>query len=139
MVTSRDIMTRNVVTVQESTPIYKAIELLAEIDITGMPVVDENQNLCGIITEQDVMHLFYDESSFILANQEELKKTVKDFMTTPAVFFDENESVLNVCQCLKDRSFRRVPITSKGRLVGVVSRQDIIRYVIQQRRYNNGR
>lgn len=139
MVTAREIMTRNVVTVQESTPIYKAIELLAEYDITGMPVVDENQSLRGVITEQDVMNLFYDESSLLFSNQDEQKKTVKDVMTKPAIFFDEHESILDICQCLKDYHFRRVPVTSKGKLVGVISRQDIIKYVLQQRRYNDNR
>jgi CBS domain-containing protein len=139
MVTAREIMTRNVVTVQESTPIYKAIELLAEYDITGMPVVDENQSLRGVITEQDVMNLFYDESSLLFSNQDEQKKTVKDVMTKPAIFFDEYESILDICQCLKDYHFRRVPVTSKGKLVGVISRQDIIKYVLQQRRYNDNR
>ena len=139
MVTARDIMTRNVVTVQGSTPIYKAVELLAELEITGMPVVDEQKSLLGIITEQDVMHLFYDESSLLCSNQDEQGKTVKDLMTSPTIYFNEHESILNICRCLKDHHFRRVPITSEGRLVGVISRQDIIRYVLQQRRYNDKR
>jgi CBS domain-containing protein len=130
-------MTRNVVTVQSSTPIYKAVELLAELEITGMPVVDEHKSLVGIITEQDVMHLFYDESSLLCSNQEEKDKTVKDFMTSNPIFFDGHESILDVCDCLKNYPFRRVPVTSEGELVGVISRQDIIRYVLQQRRYND--
>jgi CBS domain-containing protein len=139
MLRARDIMTRNVVTVQENTPIYKAIELLAELDITGMPVVDEKRRLLGIITEQDVMHLFYDESSLFYPNLDEQTKTVNDFMTVPPIFFDENESVLEVCKCLQDSHFRRVPVTSNGILVGVISRQDIIRYVLQQRHYSDKR
>ncbi len=127
-------MTKNVITVQEDTPIDKAIELLAEMDITGMPVVDKTNRLLGIITEQDVMHLFYDESSLLYGNPDEHNKTVSDFMSTPVIFFDENESVMEVCRCLKDYHFRRVPVTSEGKVIGLISRQDIIKYVLQKRR-----
>lgn len=136
MATAREIMTRNVLTVQEDTPIVKVIELLAELDVTGIPVVDNKKNLLGIITEQDVMHLFHDESSLIYLTPEDQGKTVADLMTKPAVYFDENESVFDICNCLKENHFRRVPIMSQGKLVGVISRQDIMRYVLQQMRHN---
>jgi CBS domain-containing protein len=134
MLKARDIMTKNVITVQEDTPIDKAVELLAEMDITGMPVVDKNKRLLGIITEQDVMHLFHDESSLLYGNPEEQDKKVSDFMSTPVIFFDENESVMDVCLCLKNYHFRRVPVTSEGKVIGLISRQDIIKYVLQKRR-----
>jgi CBS domain-containing protein len=54
-------------------------------------------------------------------------------MTHPAVFFDENESLLDICDCLSDNYFRRVPVTSKGKLVGVVSRRDIIKEILKTR------
>jgi len=136
MVKAKEIMTRNVLTVREGTPIEKAIELLAELSVTGLPVVNEYKNLLGVITEQDVMHLFFDESSLIFSSQTERNKTVRDYMTTPAVFFDENEGVLEVCKCLQDSHFRRVPIVAHGMLTGVISRQDIIKYVLRQRRNN---
>lgn len=127
-------MTKNVIMVQEDTPIDKAVELLAEMDITGMPVVDKDKRLLGIITEQDVMHLFHDESSLLCANPEEHNKAVSDFMSSPVIHFDENESVIDVCRCLKDYHFRRVPVTSDGKVIGLISRQDIIKYVLQRRR-----
>ena len=61
-------------------------------------------------------------------------KTVNDFMTQPAVHFDENESLPDVCDCLMNNFFRRVPVTSKGKVVGIVSRVDILEYVLQLRR-----
>lgn len=134
MVKARDIMTRNVITVREDTPINKAVELLVERSITGIPVVDEANRLLGIITEQDVMHLFHDESNLLYSNLDEYNKTVGNFMTTPVIFFDENESVMDVCRCLKNYHFRRVPVTSDKKVVGLISRSDIINYAMKKRR-----
>ena len=59
--------------------------------------------------------------------------TVGDYMTQPAVFFEAEESLSDMCKCLAANYFRRVPITSKGKLVGVVSRGDIIKRILQTR------
>ena len=79
--------------------------------------------LLGIISEQDVLRLLH-------TFQEENDKIVSDFMTQPAIHFDENESLMDVCACLKDNSIRRVPVTSKGKVVGVITRSDILRCIL---------
>ena len=127
MLKAKDIMTETVVSVKKDTPIYKALELLAKHDISGIPVVREDMILVGVLSEKDVLSLFY-------AHEDEEEKTVSDFMTQPAVHFDENESLLDVCDCLANNYFRRVPVTSQGKLVGIISRKDIIDYILQLRR-----
>jgi CBS domain-containing protein len=127
MLKAKDIMTENVVSVKKDTPIYKALELLAKHDISGIPVVREDMILVGVLSEKDVLSLFY-------AHEDEEEKTVSDFMTQPAVHFDEDESLLDVCDCLANNYFRRVPVTSQGKLVGIISRKDIIDYILQLRR-----
>jgi len=64
------------------------------------------------------------------------QKTVNDFMTQPALYFEENEGLLDVCDFLKKNVFRRVPITSKGKLVGIISIKDVIKYILQLNREN---
>jgi CBS domain-containing protein len=118
----KHIMTTDVVTVKRDTPISRATELLMNKNITGMPVVEEDMTLVGVITEKDVLNLFY--SSGQAAN-----RVVSDFMTTPAVHFDEDEDIREVCQCLMDNYFRRVPVTSNGKVVGVISRRDVLDYM----------
>jgi CBS domain-containing protein len=52
-------------------------------------------------------------------------------MTKPAVHFDENESFYDIWRCLLDVTFRRVPVTSKGKVVGIVSRPDVLKCVME--------
>jgi len=127
MLKAKDIMTESVISVKRNTPIYEAVELMAKNKITGIPVVEDDMALVGILTEKDILRLFY-------ASKDAENKTVNDFMTQPAVHFDENEGLLDVCDCLMNNLFRRVPVTSKGKVVGIVSRADIIEYILRLRR-----
>ena len=131
MLKAKDIMTESVVSVKKDTPIYEALELLAKYNITGIPVVREDMILVGVLSEKDVLRLFY-------AHENEEEGTVNDFMTQPAVHFDEKESLLDICDCLMNNYFRRVPVTSGGKLVGIISRKDIINYILQLRRKDGG-
>jgi len=128
----KDIMTKEVINVTKETPIYKAMELMRKNDITGVPVVEEDMTLAGILTEKDVLRLFY-------ADEQEKNKTVKDFMTRPAVHYKENDSLQTICDFMMINYFRRVPITSKkGKLVGIISRADVIEYLLKLRRDEKG-
>ncbi|MBN2269536.1 MAG: CBS domain-containing protein [Sedimentisphaerales bacterium] len=118
----KHVMTTNVVTVRKDTPISRATELLMSNHITGMPVVEEDMTLVGVISEKDVLNLFY-------SSGQTTNRTVSDFMTTPAVHFDQEEDLQDVCACLMENSFRRVPVTLNGRVVGVVSRCDVLEYM----------
>jgi len=124
MLTPKDIMTKDVITVKTDTPIYEAMELVAKHDISGLPVVEDDMTLLGVLSEKDVISLLYD-------SEHRKEKTVSDFMTQPALYFEEDESLLDVCDFLKKNVFRRVPITSKGKLVGIISIRDVIAYILQ--------
>ena len=117
------IMTTDVITVGRKTPIYKAIEILLENDITGLPVVDDDMTLAGIITEKDILKLLS-----VLEND---SATVEDFMTKEVVSFDLHEDLIAVCECLIKNHFRRIPILSNGKLTGIISRKDIINYILE--------
>jgi CBS domain-containing protein len=131
MLKAKDIMTEDVVNVKKDTPIYEALELFAKHDISGIPVVRKDMILVGVLSEKDVLRLFY-------AHEDDEEKTVSDFMTQPAIHFNEDESLLDVCDCLANNYFRRVPVTSGGKLVGIISRKDIIDYILQLRHESAG-
>lgn len=117
------IMTTNIVTVKSDTPIDKALELLVENNITGLPVVDDDRALIGIISEKDMLKL--------LPGLEDESATVGDYMTKDITCFDQDEDLIAICECLMNNNFRRVPIVSNGKLVGIISRRDIIKYIIE--------
>ena len=130
MLKIKDVMTKSVISVKRATPIYEAMEIMRKKDITGMPVVENDMTLVGVITEKDVLRLFY-------AEEDEKNETVGFFMTRPAVSYRENENLRSVCDFMMINYFRRVPVVSKqGKLVGIISRPDIIDYILEQRQQN---
>lgn len=122
---TKDVMTKNVICIGKDTPIIEAIRLMAKYKVTGIPVVEDDMTLVGILSEQDVLRLFH-------TFEDEKDRTVNEFMTQPAIHFDESERLLDVCYCLRDNSIRRVPVTSNGKVVGVISRSDIIRCILKR-------
>ena len=123
MIKAKQLMTANVITVTKETPITETARLMVEHNITGIPVVEEDMTLVGMITEKDVLRLLY-------ADDEQKNGTVEKFMTRPAIHFDEEESLRDVSDCLMNYDFRRVPITSGAKVVGVISRHDILGHMV---------
>jgi len=124
MLRAKDIMTEEVVYVHKDTPVSEAIEALVDNDITGLPVVEEDMTPVGILSEQDVLRLF---DTYEL----EGSRTAGEFMTQPPIYFDEDDRVLDVCFRLRDCPMRRVPVTSKGKVTGIISRADILRCTME--------
>jgi CBS domain-containing protein len=127
MLTAKHIMTIDVFSVSKDTLLCEAIEVMLSNKISGLPVVEDDMTLLGIITEKDVLKLYEDPAKA-------LNSTVEDFMTTPAVFFDENETFEDICYCLIKHDFRRVPVTADGKVVGIVSRPDVADRILKATR-----
>ena len=122
-----NIMQTDVISVKKDTPVYEAMELLRKSNITGLPVVDNKMHLVGIITEKDVITLLY-------AVRNENAK-VKEFMTEEVVSFNLNSNMIEICDCFAKNHFRRVPILDDdGRVVGIVSKKDIIAYILEMKK-----
>jgi len=117
-------MIKKVLCITQDTLVVDAIRLLVKNHITGVPVVEEDMTLVGILSEQDVLRLFH-------TYDDEKDRTVNDFMTHPAIHFEEDQPLLDVCFCLRDNSIRRVPVTSNGKVVGVISRADILKCIVE--------
>jgi CBS domain-containing protein len=124
MLETKDIMTTKVIYITQDTPVVDAIRLMVKNNITGVPVVEDNMTLLGVLSEQDVLRLLH-------TYEDEKDRTVYDFMTHPAVHFEQDEPLLDVCFCLRDNSIRRVPVTSNNKVVGVISRSDILKYILE--------
>jgi len=120
-----DIMTKDVITVNKETTIQEAIRIIVENNITGLPVVDDEMRLVGIISEKDVMILLYNVGS--------RAGKVEDFMTRKVVSFDQEDGLADVCDCLLKNHFRRIPIVAgpKKKLVGIITRKNIVQKIFE--------
>lgn len=125
----KEIMTKEVITVTEHTPIFQALELLTKNNITNIPVVEDDMILVGVLREKDVLRLFW-------ADEDQKNEPVSSFITQPAVHFDENDALASVCECLMNYSLRGVPVTSQDKVVGIISRADMIGYILRQWKAN---
>jgi CBS domain-containing protein len=125
MFKAKEIMKTNVVTVTRDVPIYEAIRILVETNVTGLPVVNEDMTIAGVLSEKDVLALLY--------NVEDREGRVEDFMTKGVVSFNQEDSLIDIAECLIENHFRRVLITSHGKLVGLISRKDIVAYILKLR------
>ncbi len=125
MFPAKKIMTTDVVTVDEHTPVYAAIRLLVEHNITGLPVIDGEHHLVGIISEKDLLGALY--------NSRIRESTVGAMMTREVTTFREDSDLIDICEAMIAGNFRRVPIVNKGKLVGLVSRRDIIKFILHLR------
>ena len=125
MIKARDVMTQSVYTVFPDTPVLHAARLLVEKHVSGLPVVDEERNLLGIISEKDLLELLLD---ITLEN-----KKVEDVMTRDVISFKPDDSLIWICKFLMHHNIRRVPIADHGKLVGVISRRDIMAQILRRK------
>jgi CBS domain-containing protein len=109
---ARDIMTRHVYTTTPETTIREAAHVLAERHISGMPVVDPAGTIIGMLTEAD-----------IISKQGE---RVEDIMSREIISVSVETPVGEIAQLLSQKKIKRVPVLTDGRLVGLVSRADIV-------------
>lgn len=122
MLKVRDIMSKEVVNVWRDTSAEEVLNLLLDHKISGVPVVEDDRTLVGIVTEKDLLKLFYE-------SEDAKERAVEKFMTQPAVHFEEEESIEDILKCLVGLWFRRVPVTRQGKVVGIVSRSDLLRWI----------
>ena len=126
MFEAKTVMKTNVVAINKNASIYEAISLLVEKNITGLPVTNDDGTMVGIISEKDMLRLPYD------INDKE--GSVEEFMTKEVVSFERNDSLIDIAESFNKNSFRRVPIVHEGKPIGIVSRRDIIGYILKLRR-----
>lgn len=141
--TAEQVMTRDVVTVRKGASVETALALMARHHISGLPVVDVDDRLVGIVTERDVLlrgqaDLASAGSTALngdASNPDRLTEafrkarahTVEEAMTAQVISFGEHSSVADISRVMIERDINRVPITRDGKVVGMISRSDIIK------------
>ena len=134
-------MTRDVITVSPATPIHEAARLMVEHRVSGLPVMD-GAKLVGIISDGDLIvrqrrrrtaaipwwHWFFiDGEELVQQYRRATGTTVGDVMSHPVVTISPAWDIAMAASILDSRKVRRLPVVLDGRLVGIVSRADLIR------------
>lgn len=138
----KDIMTRDVVSVRPDTPFKEIVERLVRSDVSGLPVLDEAGRLVGIVTEADLTSKeaypgHRRRALGLLADVVSARPhrwitkasgwNAANLMTTNIVMCGPDEDVRVAARRMLERGVKRMPVTQSGDLVGMVSRQDILR------------
>ncbi|MGE8941093.1 CBS domain-containing protein [Leptospira interrogans] len=139
---ARDIMTSNVVAVRPDAPIHSVAAQMTEKRISGVPVVNESGNLVGIISESDLMHraelgtqrkrkwwlaIFSDPDQMArdFAKSHGLK--AQDVMSTNVITVGEDADLREVANTFDSRNVKRLPVVRDGKLLGIITRSDLVR------------
>ncbi|MBT3179397.1 MAG: CBS domain-containing protein [Candidatus Marinimicrobia bacterium] len=120
----RDFMTKELITFTAETPIETAIDTFLTHKISGAPVVDENGGLIGVLSEKDCMRTLIESSYY-----NNLGGHVKEYMSTKLDTIDVHDTLSNVADKFIQSRYRRFPITEGGKLVGQISRRDVLRAI----------
>lgn len=144
--TVADVMSTELIAVTPNTILKDAIQLLADNHIGGLPVIDDNQNLVGILSESDLMwqttgvdmpaYIMLLDSVIYLKNpnqyNQELHKAlgqlVKDVMTDKVVTIQPEKTLREAAHLMHDKKIRRLPVINEQKqVVGMLTRGDIVR------------
>ncbi|MEP6521614.1 CBS domain-containing protein [Microcoleus vaginatus DQ-U2] len=144
--TVADVMSREPILARPEMPLNEAIKILADRRISGLPVVDENDVLVGVISETDLMwretgvtppaYIMVLDSVIYLENpsryerdlHKALGQTVGEAMSTEPVTIGPDKSVQEAAKLMHDRSIHRLPVVNTaGKVIGILTRGDIIR------------
>lgn len=109
----RDIMTTDVITVPTATPVEAVAKILHDKRITGLPVVNDEGQVVGVLSEYDIITRH--------------GETAGDIMSGQVISVNPDADAEEVANLLTNRRIRRLPVLAEGRLVGIVSRSDLMR------------
>ena len=136
-----DVMVRDVVTVRPDTDVAEAIKLLAEHDVSALPVLDVEGNLVGVLSEADLIHraeigtekqrpwwLEAVTGGSTLAEEfaKSHGKKVEEVMTDGVISVSEETPLSEIAALFERKRIKRVPVVKDGNLVGIVSRSNLI-------------
>ena len=122
----KDYMTGKLVTFQPDTDVLDAIHELVMHGISGAPVTDDTGELVGMLSELDCMKV-----ALHAGYHGEWGGPVADFMTSEIETVDAYMSIIDLAQLFLDTSYRRFPVVTDNRLVGQISRRDVLRALAQ--------
>lgn len=149
--TVADVMSRDLITVKPQTPIKEAIQILAERNISGLPVVDDAGKLVGVLSETDLLwqetgvepplYIMFLDSVIYLENparyDQELHKalgqTVGEVMSTNPITVKPDQPLRKAAKLMQEKSIRRLAVTDdEDKVMGILTTGDIVRAMVAE-------
>jgi CBS domain-containing protein len=134
----RDIMSAHVKTVVPETPLTEVVALMCLYRYSGLPVVDDGNELIGIIAEKDVLHRLFPKLEDLMDGwasidldgmmgqyKDVVKLKVKDIMTRNPLTVPPDMHILKTATVMARRNYRRIPVAEGGKLLGMLSVGDV--------------
>jgi len=144
--TVRDFMTRRVVTVAPDVPAMTAARLMLDHKISGLPVVDAEQHVVGIVSEHDLLRqpdggkrkphwlqLMIEQRELAGETAGFRDRKVDDVMTPNPLTIAATSSLEEACRLIADHGIKRLPVVENGKLIGIIARADLVRALAQAR------
>ncbi len=137
-----DAMTRNVISISKYESIMHVANILTEKNISGLPVVDKENKVIGIITQADILsmvgvgreHTFKDLLKYMLGEplpERRMGDHVGDIMTSPALTIKPEANIAEAVRMMDEKRIRRLAVVDgKNTLIGILTRADILKAVI---------
>jgi predicted transcriptional regulator len=119
-----EFMDKSFITLKPDMDVYKAIQILLDGKITGAAVVDDKENLIGILSEKDCLHTLVHGAYSSLPSAK-----VSDYMTKTVVYIHPDLDVITVADKFLKSSYRRLLVVKEGKLVGQITRRDLLRVI----------
>jgi CBS domain-containing protein len=121
MKTIRDVMQPDPIQIHREGALRRALELLVENQISGLPVVDDAGRLVGVLSEKDLLKIFYEPDAH----------TVESLMSLNPVSISADSQLVDVVDSLMANDFRRIFIHEGEKLVGLISRSDLMPAILE--------
>ncbi len=123
MLTAKDVMRTDLLTIRPNASLSEAVQMLLDHKISGLPVTDETGFLLGIISEFALLAITYDPLS--------RRQPVKDHMTKHVISVSPEAPLTELADTFILHRIRRLPVTTHGKLVGMVSRRELLRATLE--------
>ena len=125
-----DYMAKKLTTFSRNQPVLEVMEILIKRQISGGPVVDERNRLIGMISEGDCMKQISESRYF---NVPMIDDTVEKYMVSEVETIDHDVNIFDVASVFHKGMRRRLPVLKKGKLIGQISRKDVLKAALKMK------
>ncbi|MFF4361965.1 CBS domain-containing protein [Streptomyces sp. NPDC001604] len=126
MTTAGDIMHRGAQWIPAHETLDRAAQLMRELNVGALPISDQNERLCGILTDRDIV------IGCVAMGHDPAKVTAGEMAHGTPRWIDANADVSDVLREMQDHQIRRLPVIENKRLVGMISEADVARHLTEE-------